>query len=33
MDEDVVQVLDVIFQVPSDVAAFFSLGFFDVILK
>lgn len=28
---DVVQVLDVIFSVPSDTAAFFTLGFFDVI--
>lgn len=28
---DVQQVLDVIFEVPSDVAAFFSLGFFDLI--
>lgn len=31
MKDDVAQVLDVIFQVPSDVAAFFSLGFFDII--
>jgi len=30
-DDDVVNVLDVIFQIPDDVAAFFSLGFFDVI--
>lgn len=28
---DVQQVLDVIFEVPTDVAAFFSLGFFDLI--
>lgn len=31
MRDDVVQVLDVVFQVPQDVAAFFSLGFFDII--
>lgn len=31
MKEDVENVLDVIFQVPDDVAAFFSLGFFDLI--
>lgn len=31
MANDVVNILDVIFQVPSDVAAFFSLGFFDLI--
>ena len=31
MKEDVEQVLDVIYQVPADVAAFFSLGFFDLI--
>lgn len=31
MKNDVAQVLDVIFEVPSDVAAFFSLGFFDII--
>lgn len=31
MKDDVDQVLDVIFQVPNDVAAFFSLGFFDLI--
>jgi hypothetical protein len=31
MDKDIVKVLDVIFKVPTDVAAFFSLGFFDVI--
>lgn len=31
MKEDVAQVLDVVFQVPSDVAAFFTLGFFDII--
>jgi hypothetical protein len=31
MSSDVQQVLDVIFQVPTDVAAFFSLGFFDLI--
>jgi hypothetical protein len=31
MASDVQQVLDVIFQVPTDVAAFFSLGFFDLI--
>lgn len=31
MKSDVAQVLDVIFQVPSDVAAFFTLGFFDII--
>lgn len=31
MKDDVAQVLDVAFQVPSDVAAFFSLGFFDII--
>lgn len=31
MNSDVQQVLDVVFQVPTDVAAFFSLGFFDLI--
>jgi hypothetical protein len=31
MASDVMNVLDVIFQVPSDVAAFFTLGFFDII--
>lgn len=31
MTPDVQQVLDVIFEVPTDVAAFFSLGFFDLI--
>lgn len=31
MKEDVDNVLDVIYQVPSDVSAFFSLGFFDLI--
>jgi hypothetical protein len=31
MKDDVAQVVDVIFQVPSDVAAFFTLGFFDII--
>jgi hypothetical protein len=31
MKEDVAQVLDVIFEVPNDVSAFFSLGFFDLI--
>lgn len=31
MKDDVAQVLDVIFQVPSDVAAFYTLGFFDII--
>jgi hypothetical protein len=31
MAEDVQQVLDVVFEVPTDVAAFFSLGFFDLI--
>lgn len=31
MKEDVAQVLDVVFQVPTDVAAFFTLGFFDII--
>lgn len=31
MKDDVAQVLDVIFEVPSDVAAFFTLGFFDII--
>lgn len=31
LNEDVANVLDVAFQVPSDVAAFFSLGFFDII--
>lgn len=31
MKEDVAQVMDVIFQVPNDVSAFFSLGFFDLI--
>lgn len=31
MKPDVSQVLDVIFEVPTDVAAFFSLGFFDLI--
>lgn len=31
MKDDVSQVLDVVFQVPTDVAAFFSLGFFDII--
>lgn len=31
MSKDVAQVLDVVFQVPSDVAAFFTLGFFDII--
>lgn len=31
MKDDVANVLDVIFQVPSDVAAFFTLGFFDII--
>lgn len=31
MAPDVAQVLDVIFEVPTDVAAFFSLGFFDLI--
>jgi hypothetical protein len=31
MHNDVAQVLDVIFSVPTDVAAFFTLGFFDVI--
>lgn len=31
MKDDVAQVLDVIFEVPSDVSAFFTLGFFDII--
>jgi len=31
MKDDVANVLDVMFEVPSDVAAFFSLGFFDLI--
>lgn len=31
MKEDVAQVMDVIFEVPSDVSAFFTLGFFDII--
>jgi len=31
MKDDVQQVLDVIFQVPTDVAAFFTMGFFDII--
>lgn len=31
MASDVAQVLDVIFSVPTDVAAFFTLGFFDII--
>ena len=31
MKDDVAQVLDVIFQVPNDVSAFFTLGFFDII--
>ena len=31
MAADVANVLDVVFQVPSDVAAFFTLGFFDII--
>lgn len=31
MAPDVAQVLDVIFSVPTDVAAFFTLGFFDII--
>jgi len=31
MKSDVINVLDVIFNIPSDVAAFFSLGFFDII--
>ena len=31
LDKDVVNVVDVYFAVPSDVAAFFTLGFFDVI--
>lgn len=31
MKDDVAQVMDVIFEVPSDVAAFFTLGFFDII--
>lgn len=31
MKDDVAQVLDVIFQVPTDVSAFFTLGFFDII--
>jgi hypothetical protein len=31
MTVDVQQVLDVVFQIPSDVAAFFTLGFFDII--
>lgn len=31
MKDDVQQVLDVIFSVPTDVAAFFTLGFFDII--
>jgi hypothetical protein len=31
MKPDTQQVLDVVFQVPSDVAAFFTLGFFDII--
>lgn len=31
MKADVANVFDVIFQVPSDVAAFFTLGFFDII--
>jgi len=31
MKDDVQSVLDVVFQVPTDVAAFFTLGFFDII--
>lgn len=31
MKDDVYKVLDVIFDVPSDVAAFYSFGFFDII--
>jgi hypothetical protein len=31
MKSDCQQVLDVIFSVPSDVAAFFTMGFFDII--
>jgi hypothetical protein len=31
MKDDVQQVVDVVFQVPTDVAAFFTLGFFDII--
>jgi len=31
MKSDVINVLDVYFNIPSDVAAFFSLGFFDLI--
>lgn len=31
LNEDVSVVLDVVFQVPSDVAGYFSLGFFDII--
>lgn len=31
MKDDVYKILDVIFDVPSDVAAFYSFGFFDII--